>query len=118
MREREGPYRLLALAPGAEPTIEVVKERTGLTAAVPKLPPPPPPAAAQWKLTLDRFAFAKGTLTFEDRETSPATTLTLGDVTIEAQRVAWPFTKPATFSLAPRCRRRAKRGKGTAMPRR
>ena len=100
VREAGGRIDLLGLAPGAEPAIEVVKARTGLTAAAPKPPPPPPPAAAQWKLSLDRFTFAKGTLTFEDREVSPATTLTLGDVTIEAQRVAWPFTKPATFSLS------------------
>ena len=102
VREAGGRIDLLGLAPGAEPVIEVVKARTGLAgaAAAPKPSPPPPPAAAQWKLSLDRFTFAKGTLTFEDREVSPATTLTLGDVTIEAQRVAWPFTKPATFSLA------------------
>ncbi len=102
VREAGGRIDLLGLAPAAEPAIEVVKARTGLSgdAAVPKPPPPPAPAAAQWKISLDRFTFAKGTLTFEDREVSPATALTLDDVTLEARRVAWPFTKPATFSLA------------------
>lgn len=118
VRDAEGRIDLLGLTPAAEPAIEVVKARTGLNAVAgpPKSSPAPPPAAAQWKLSLDRFTFAKGTLTFEDRAISPATTLTLGDVTLEAQRVAWPFTKPATFSLAVAMPGGGRTdGKGTAM---
>lgn len=118
VREAGGQIDLLALAPTAEPAIEVVKSRTGL-AAEQAAPPPPPKAAAAadaWTLNLDRFAFGKGTLTFEDREVSPAVTLTVGDVAIDARRIAWPFTKPATFSLALAMPGGGRTdGKGTAM---
>ncbi len=44
--------------------------------------------------------YTKGTATFEDRTTSPTTTLTLTDLTATAERVALPSTTPATFNLS------------------
>jgi len=56
--------------------------------------------AAAWRLSLERFAFSKGTLTFEDRQVSPPATLALGDVKASAERISWPFTSPGTFAFS------------------
>jgi hypothetical protein len=65
------------------------------TAAKAELQTGPP-----WKINLDRFDLTKGTATFEDRTTSPVTTLTVTDLTAVAERVAFPSTTPATVSLS------------------
>ncbi len=99
VRGADGQIDLLAMAPAAEPALEVVKSKTGL--ALEKAPQAPaPPSGAEWRLSLDRFDFGKGALTFEDRAVTPATTLTLNDVALTVERAAWPFTRPATFSLS------------------
>lgn len=52
----------------------------------------PPPA---WRASLDRLAFSHGTATFEDEAVSPATTLTVNDLTITAQKLLWPTVRGA-----------------------
>jgi len=97
-----------------------VRDATGtidlleLIAAAP-VPPAAPPAVASptarratppasgprpWRLSLDRFGFTKGTARFEDRAVSPSTTLALTDLTVTAERVMWPSTSPATFTVS------------------
>src|SRR5436309_4834623 len=79
------------------------------SAAAPAAAPPPPtakplkppaPGAPAWRISLDRYDFTKGTATFEDRAVSPATTLALTDLKMTAERVTWPSTSPATFSVS------------------
>lgn len=98
IRDRDGLVDLEGLAPAPEAALAVMKLRT--EGASEPAPPPPAPAGGQWRLRLDRFAFAKGTLTFEDRAVSPATALTLSDVAFSVERLGWPFTRPATFAFA------------------
>jgi uncharacterized protein involved in outer membrane biogenesis len=96
MRDARGTIDLLGLvaatptgapAAGAPPAARVAAA------------PPPTSAAPGWRLSLDRFALSKASATFEDRAVSPAATFTVGDIKATAERLAWPMTRPATFSL-------------------
>ncbi len=102
VREAAGRIGLLDLIAPAGPAIEEVKSRSGVNLETAAAAPPPartPPAAAQWRLSLDRFLFSKGTLTFEDAQVTPPATLTLGDANVTAEHITWPFTQPGTFSF-------------------
>jgi hypothetical protein len=104
MRDALGRISLLDLGPTAQPAVEIVKSRTGL--GVEDSPPakPTPAAAAptgpEWRVSLDRFALAKGRFTFEDAGVSPRTSLVGDDVTVLIERLSWPFTTPAPFSFS------------------
>ena len=102
VRDPQGRIDLLTLAPAAPPAPETAKPGTG--AALAQTPSTKPPAAApaakEWRVTLDRFTLGKGRAAFEDHKISPPPTLALTDLTMGAQRIAWPFTSHATFSLS------------------
>jgi uncharacterized protein DUF748 len=102
MRDALGRIGLLDVATVAQPAVEVVKSRTGLRADEPvaKAPPPPAPAGPEWRVSVDRFALAKGRFTFDDAKVSPRTSLAAGDVAVVVQRLTWPFTTPASFSFS------------------
>jgi uncharacterized protein involved in outer membrane biogenesis len=55
------------------------------------------PGPPGWRISLERFDFTKGTATFEDRAVSPATLLAATNLTVSAERLAWPSTTPGTF---------------------
>ena len=57
------------------------------TAAAPAAPRAPPPA---WRVSLERLGVRSGTARFEDEFVSPATTHTVTDIIVTAQKLLWP----------------------------
>ena len=108
VRDAKGRIDLLDLlaAPeqALEPRLETLPRAPRSTAAAPKAPSGPAKPAQQagkeWRLALDRFVLAKGKATFEDRAVSPNTSLVLGDLSINAERLSWPPTSKAALVLS------------------
>ena len=101
--------RVVRDATGKVDVVELANAMSAPAAASPAPAPARPVKAAAkaelragppWKINLDRLDLRKGTGTFEDRTTSPVTTLTVTDLTAVAERVAFPSTTPATVSLS------------------
>jgi hypothetical protein len=105
VRNPEGNIDLLALAKSAprEPAraapVPPATPGPGAGGPVP-LPPPGRAAVGAWRLSLDRFSLTRGTATFEDQATSPATTLAITDLDVTAERITWPSAGPATLSAS------------------
>jgi uncharacterized protein involved in outer membrane biogenesis len=99
VRDAAGKLDLLGLAQarmadGAASSSSALVAETAAAAPAPSAATPNP-----WRVDLDRFVFSGGSAIFEDRAVSPVTTLTATDVRLGAERVAWPLTRTATFSL-------------------
>ncbi|MBU3738931.1 MAG: DUF748 domain-containing protein, partial [Rhodoferax sp.] len=52
-----------------------------------------------WQLTLDRLVVRGGALDWEDRSTRPAARARLQDLSLEAQSLAWPLSRPAPLRV-------------------
>jgi outer membrane protein OmpA-like peptidoglycan-associated protein len=108
-RDANGNIDVLGFFSSAAPAVEIVKSRTGLSAEPPPAampaapsqatPAPPSQTGSEWRVTLERFKLSKGTVAFEDQQVSPATRFALEGVEVTADHVAWPLTKPATFTF-------------------
>jgi uncharacterized protein involved in outer membrane biogenesis len=101
-RDEAGRVDLLDMLRAAEPAIEEVKARTGLGVGAESFPIPPvagPRALARWRVNLDRFSLDEATLTFEDARVARPVSLELTGVSLNAEHVTWPLTKPATLSF-------------------
>ncbi len=66
--------------------VEPAKTETE-TAAAPTAPRAPPPA---WRVSLERLGVKSGIATFEDELVSPATSHTVTDIIVTAQKLLWP----------------------------
>ena len=53
---------------------------------------PPTPV---WRVSLDRLALGHGSATFDDEMVSPATVLTVSDLTVTAKKLLWPTVRGA-----------------------
>ncbi len=53
-----------------------------------------------WRLTLEQLALDAGRAEWADGALSPTLHLALTDLTLRAQRLAWPMARPATFALS------------------
>jgi hypothetical protein len=58
-------------------------------------PPGRAPPAPVWRVSLDRLALGHGTATFDDEMVSPATVLTVSDLTVTARKLLWPTVRGA-----------------------
>jgi uncharacterized protein involved in outer membrane biogenesis len=97
--------RAIRDAAGQIDLLEIIAAVTGEAPApaAPATAPPVKKAAPgppEWRINLDRFDFTKGTATFEDRAVSPIALLPATNLTVSAERVAWPSTTPATFAAS------------------
>jgi uncharacterized protein involved in outer membrane biogenesis len=100
VRDAHGAVNLLALtapanaAPSVSPAVSTpAPESSGASK-------PTPASTPAWRLNLDRFTLAKGQITFEDHQVSPVSTLTVTDLSVKAEQLAWPGTRRATFAVS------------------
>ena len=115
--------RAIRDAAGQIDLLEVLAAGTG--GPPPAAPAPAKPAGSaaprqpEWRISLDRFDFTKGTAAFEDHAVSPTTVLPATDLTVSAQQVVWPSTSPASFTASvsmPGGGRTEVKGKGQLEP--
>lgn len=108
-RDANGNIDVLGFFSSAPPAVEIAKSRTGSSAGPPPAPMPAAPSRPmatppsqtgnEWRVSLERFKLSKGTAAFDDQQVSPAARFTLQGVEVTADHVAWPLTKPATFTF-------------------
>jgi uncharacterized protein involved in outer membrane biogenesis len=89
--KREAATRPPAASQSAAPAPPPAKPSAGADVAPPGRAPPGP----AWRVSLDRLALGHGTATFDDEMVSPATVLTVSDLTVTARKLLWPTVRGA-----------------------
>jgi hypothetical protein len=96
--------RVIRDAAGRIDLLDIIAPATAEAPASAGSPPAPAGTGAasppEWKISLERFDFTKGTATFEDGAVSPTALLAVRDLTVNARQLAWPSTTPATFTAS------------------
>jgi hypothetical protein len=82
-------------APGFRPVSSTVPRPSPSPPAATGATAPAPAAAPAWSVSLDRFALKHGGATFDDQAVTPATVLTVSDLTVTARRLRWPTVRGA-----------------------
>ena len=100
LRDKNGKIDLLEpVKPPAEAkTPAEAKSTTARAPAAPATPVAEAQPGPAFKFLLEHFALTKGTASFVDEAVSPRTTLTLGDLNLTLDSLAWPTVGPARLT--------------------
>ncbi|MDM0012067.1 DUF748 domain-containing protein [Variovorax sp. J22P168] len=101
-----GPNLVVARDEGGRLNLLATDRATGATEKVAQVPAPTPEGAAKpaeplpLRFQLDKFVLTDGQIGWRDQTTQPAAAIDVKSLALEAQGVAWPIEKPATFNGA------------------